>query len=174
MPNIFNILVSLEAESIASSGSYHPVESGAPIIDSKYVHILTYDGTTVIDNGGKLLSLKNVHQNNSIIWTEASLTSFASKYSVLLTSVVPDDVTSASNFLSKADLRVDKQIKPIITEANPLVVVLKEVDQHFWVSSIQRSPISSVQIPFTCVFEIYEGPNRIGFGKYKHILELSL
>ncbi|WP_237388368.1 AidA/PixA family protein [Xenorhabdus sp. Sc-CR9] len=172
MSNIINILVSMESDSIANSNSYSNIESRAPTIDSKYIHMLTYNGTNVIDNGGTKLSLKNVRKDDNIIWKEDSLSPYDSRYSVVLTAVVADNKVVASEYLFQSELVMAQKTVPIITGENPISVTPKEVDYHFWVSSIKAVPTSSVQIPFTCSFEIYEGPVRIGFGKYRHILEL--
>ncbi|MDE9455024.1 AidA/PixA family protein [Xenorhabdus bovienii] len=174
MANIFNILVSVEVDSIVSSGSYSTEESDAPIVDSKYIHMLTHGGTKVIDSGGERLSLEHVIMNDQIIWKEVSLSPYTSKYSVVLKSVVADNVTEASKYLSKSVLTIGNKMTPVITDANPIFVTPKDVDYHFWVSSVRKSLVSSVRIPFTCALDIYEDDNRIGYAKYKHTLELSL
>ncbi|MDE9463481.1 AidA/PixA family protein [Xenorhabdus bovienii] len=169
----FNIFIGIDEKAIVRESEYSNNPAAGEFIDSRFIHVMTYNEDSVVDNHGDKLSLLSVKRSDNIIWRAMSLSPVDSPYSSILTSLEPEDVISYSNYVKRAVRKIQDKTEAVAIDDKG-TIDFKPVPNNYWLSAVQNSPpATSVSLPYTGRFTIYNGATPIGYCQWKHILILT-
>ncbi|PHM23033.1 AidA/PixA family protein [Xenorhabdus budapestensis] len=173
MADVIDILVAIDEKVIVRENQYNKNPSKPELVDSKYVHVMTYDESLITDNHGEQLTLLSIARGDQIRWRGISLSPVDSPYSAILTSFLPDNVADYDEYLSRATRKPLSKNVPVV-QAGTGNIGFQVVPNDYWLSEVKKSPVTQpVTLPSTGYFTIYDQTSQpIGYCKWHHTLVL--
>ncbi|MDE1474096.1 AidA/PixA family protein [Xenorhabdus bovienii] len=173
MSNI-DIVVAIDEKAIVDNNQYSNNVNKAALVDSKYIHVMTYDGNSVVDNFGNELRLLSIRSGDNIRWRGSSLSPVDVPYSAILNSFVPDDLVLYGQYIDRTTRKIQINKMPVADVYGG--VEMMDVSNNYWLNVvIKNAPPSpqSVRLSYTGNFTIYNADKVVGYCQWKHTLVLS-
>ncbi|MDE9447824.1 inclusion body family protein [Xenorhabdus bovienii] len=175
----FDIIVAVDIDAVISSGQYSTIDTiptQVKTASDKFIHMLTYQGGSVIDNGGIKLTLNSVSVGKDILWKTVSLSPEDSDYSIVLTSFKPVNIMGSAEYLSKAELLTGKKAAPMAMKGDNGIIQITPglADYSYWHSSILKNPMPSYTMDYDVYFTICQKGISVAYSKYSHKLILKI
>ncbi|WP_289995349.1 AidA/PixA family protein [Photorhabdus laumondii] len=160
---ITDILVAVDVESLL--GSLNKTQGEYNLVGGKYIHMMTYDGTVISDQGGSALNI-SAEIGDVIRWREVTL-SADSNYSIVLTEFSHSFGEDLEKYLTKASVIPTYKYIPVLENINPLKIVpaTYKVQSHYWQCTVIDRPESGkVTLQYTFKFQVFNNIGRFMGG----------
>ncbi|MDE9519842.1 inclusion body family protein [Xenorhabdus bovienii] len=175
MSNI-DIIVAIDEKAIYDHNQYTNDFNKPALVDSKYIHVLTYagNGVAVTDNSGKELKLSSINSGDNIRWKIISLSPVDVHYYTILTSVVPDNHDLYTQYIDRTVNKIQSNKMPVADGYGGIDI--KDVTEHYWLNVVKKSVPSAPQVirlSYVGNFILYREDVVLGYCRWKHNLTLS-
>ncbi|MBS9439312.1 hypothetical protein EAE91_19845 [Photorhabdus noenieputensis] len=167
---ITDILVAVDVERMLSSLS--KVKDRYNLIDQQCIHMMTYDGVVISDQGGSELNIA-AGIGDVIRWREVTLSADAN-YSIVLCYFSPS--ADLSKYLTPAQLIPGFKYIPFLKSIDPLQVIPgPRVQNHYWECSVIDRPESeAIKLQYTFDFTVYDNTMKpVGYGKWDPFITIT-
>ncbi|MDE9438063.1 hypothetical protein KKI95_19710 [Xenorhabdus bovienii] len=160
-----NLSIALNLNEIVNLGIYYPAESTkAPQINDKYVHLLSLNGNSFQDYGGKDATIDDIQLDDKVNLT---VVNYAEYNSVLSAVLINYTVENPKNFVSTPKVSLQSVNRQIITDSiNIESSMMPTIAQlYYWTYDIKGFNNAET---FKGLLKIYKDKAELGYAYFKH------